>query len=441
MPAIPLRITILTLLSTAFVLVSSHALSDTQATGTAGTGTGQPLTANALAAWALDANPGLASAAARAEAAAFRIDPAGSLDDPLLSYAAAPNTIDSPRGLQQKLDFSQKIPWPGTLAAREAAARHQAVAAERDLDALRLQVIARAKAAYAEWRYLDRALEIHRRTRSMLEELISAAQTRYAAGRALKQDVLQAQVERAELDNQLLRLQQLRSTVRARINAMLNRAADAPLPAAAPFPPPSPPPPLATLSEQALVQHPELARLDAQIAAAESRVTLAEKAFYPDFQVGAGYNGLWDAAEKRTVVGLSINLPLDRSKRRADLGRTRAELQSVEWSLADRRAALLADLARAHAEVVEAESSVTLHQRELLPLAEDYLAAALADYRSGSGAFLNVITAEQRLLATELSAARVLADYTRRQAELERWSGGPSVLASSMTAPSMGVEK
>ncbi|WP_197023742.1 TolC family protein [Microbulbifer sp. HZ11] len=421
------------------VLASAPGLALSQASAT-DDAANHPLTPSALAAWALEANPGLASAAARAEAAAFRIDPAGSLDDPMLGYAAAPNTADSPRGLQQKLDFSQKIPWPGTLAAREAAARHQALAAERDLDALRLQVIAQAKAAYAEWRYIDRALTIHHRTQSLLDELISAAQTRYAAGRALKQDVLQAKVERADLDNQLLRLQQLRTSVRARINALLNRAADAPLPPAAPFSPPAPPLPLATLSEQALAQHPELARLDAQIAAAESRITLAEKAFYPDFQLGAGYNELWDAADKRAVVGISINLPLDRSKRRAELGRTRAELQSAEWSLADRRAALLADLSRAHAEVVEAQSSVALHQRELLPLAEDYLAAALADYRAGSGAFLNVITAEQRLLATELSAARARADYTRRLAELERWSGNAAQV-SSIAAPSMGVEK
>ena len=57
------------------------------------------------------ANPGLASLRAAAEAATYRIDPAGSLDDPMLSYATAPRTVDSGR-LNQRVEFSQRIPWP-----------------------------------------------------------------------------------------------------------------------------------------------------------------------------------------------------------------------------------------------------------------------------------------------------------------------------------------
>lgn len=400
--------------------------------------TDQLLTADTLAAWALEANPGLVSAAASAEAAAFRVEPAGSLDDPMLGYAAAPNTADSARGLQQKLEFSQKIPWPGTLAARAAAARHAAAAAEFDLDALRLSVIAQAKSAYAEWRFIDRALDILHDTQALLNELIASSQTRYAAGRASKQDALQAEVERADLDNQLFRLLRQRATVQARINALLNRAPETPLPAAAPIPfATEPPPALEDLKQRALARHPELARLDAQIAAQGSRVTLAKKAFFPDVQLGASYNDIWDESDKRAMVGLSINLPLDRGKRQSELNRARADQRSAEWALAERRAGLLADLARVRAEVVEAQASVTLYQKQLAPLAEDYLKAAIADYQSGTGAFLNVITAEQRLLATQLAEARARADYSRRLAELERWSGGPAGLPLSP----IGVEK
>jgi len=49
------------------------------------------------------------------------VEPAGSLDDPMFRYAVAPLTADADRGLNQVLDFSQRFPWPGTLAAREAA--------------------------------------------------------------------------------------------------------------------------------------------------------------------------------------------------------------------------------------------------------------------------------------------------------------------------------
>jgi outer membrane protein TolC len=406
-------------LSTVLTLAATLVWSDSSYPGI-----DQPITAEQLAAWVLEANPSLAAAQAAADSAAYRIDAAGAFDDPILSYGVAPGTANGNRGLNQKLDFSQKIPWPGTLAARQAAARHEAIAADRDVDALRLQVIAQAKSAYAEWRFIGEGLAIHHATQALLDELIAVARTRYAAGRTSKQDVLQAEVERTDLDNQLLRLHRLQTSVQARINALLNRQPDAPLAEAALLPPLSAPPTLEVMKTLALAQHPELSRLDAQISASKSRVTLAEKAFYPDFQVGVGYNSLWDGADKRAIIGVSINLPLNRSKRKSELNRTRADSRRAQWSLVARRAKLLADLAQALAEVLEAHASVALYQDELLPLSAEYLQAALADYQSGSGAFLNVITAEKRKLSTDLALARASADYTRHLAQLERWVGG-----------------
>lgn len=398
-----------------------------------GSETERTLTADSLASWVLEANPSLLAVQAAADSAAHRIDPAGSLDDPVLSYGLAPLTASDDRSLNQKLDFSQKIPWPGTLAAREAAARYEAVSADREVDALRLRVIAQAKSAHAEWRFVDEALIIHHARHALLGELISTAKTRYGAGRALKQDVLQAEVERADLDNHLLLLNRQQATVQARINALLNRPPDAPLPPAAPFHQTSEPPTLENLQAVALVYHPELAALDARVAASESRVTLAEKAFYPNFQLGVGYNSLWDNTDKRFVLGVSISVPLDRSKRRSNLSRARADKRRTEWSLIDRRAELLANLAQARAEVFEAQASVAMYQSQIAPLAAEYLDAALADYQSGNGVFLNVITAEQRKLSTDLALARARADYARRFAELERWVGGPIDTARTTT--------
>lgn len=382
------------------------------------------LTADTLAALVLEANPGLAAIQAAAEAAAFRIGPAGSLDDPMLSYGVAPLTANGDRNLNQRVDFSQKIPWPGTLAARESAARYDALAADSDVDALRLRVIAQAKAAYAEWWFVHTAQKIHHATQALLDELVATAETRYATGQALKQDVLSVEVERIDLDNQLLRLDKLTTTVQARINALLNRSPDAPLPAAAPITLRADLPALEALNNLALTQHPDLAKLDAQILASKSRITLAEKAFYPNFQLGVGYNSLWDNADKRPFLDVSINLPLDQSKRRSEHNRAQAEKRRTEWTLVERRADLLSEITRARAEVFEAQSSLVLYQDRLIPLATEYLEATVAGYQSGSGAFLNVITAEQRKLATELALARVRADYMRRLAELERSVGG-----------------
>jgi len=382
------------------------------------------LTPESLVAWVLRVNPGIAELSAAAEAAAYGVEPAGSFDDPVFSYAFAPRTFGrAGQGLNQKIELSQRIPWPGTLAAREQAARSLATAANESVGALRLHVAAVARGAFAEWYFTHRALEIHQSTQLLLEELKSVATTRYAAGRALQQDVLQVELEQLHLRRHGLMLTQQKDAARAQINALLNRSPDTPVPEPGTVSIPSGVVPLEILQKHALEVHPELRGLDAQIASHEARVTVAEKALLPDLRFTAGYNSLWDEADKRPIVGISINVPFNRSKRKAEVNRARWEVRRTQARLENQRAQLLGALARAHAEVTESLASIQLYENSLLPLAAEFLDAALSDYRSGAGDFLSVIAAEKHQLSAAEELERNRADYIRRSAELERWAG------------------
>ena len=382
------------------------------------------LTADLLVAMVMHVNPGIAELSAAAEAAAFSVEPAGSLDDPVFSYAFAPRTFGREgQGLNQKIELSQSIPWPGTLAAREQAARSSAIAADESVDALRLHVASLARSAYAEWYFTHRALEIHDSTHNLLEELRSVALTRYASGRALQQDVLQVELEQLHLHRHSLMLTQQRYAAKAQINALLNRSPDAPVPEPGTVSTPRSVAPLEILQIHALQAHPELRRLDAQIARHEAQVTVAEKALLPDLRFTAGYNSLWDEADKRPVVGISINVPFNRSKRKAEVSRAKAEVRRTQSRLANQRAQLLSELARARAKVIESFDSVQLYENSLLPLADEFLDAALANYKSGAGDFLSVIAAERHKLTAAEELERNRADYMRHSAELDRWTG------------------
>jgi outer membrane protein TolC len=381
--------------------------------------------ANSLVNQVLNRNPGIAALAAIEEAEKYQIDPARSLDDPTFSYGFAPKTLDADngRGLNQKIELSQKIPWPGTLAAREEAAHQKVKVAHEDVNALRLRLTALTKSAYAEWYFVDRALEIHSSTSELLEELRAVAETRYAAGRALQQDVLQAEIEQRNLDRHGLELTRLKSSIQAQINTLLNQEPSTPLPSAADISIRKPIPPLAELEQRTIDFHPELKRINAQVAVNSAQVTLAEKGFYPDLQVFAGYNSLWDDHDKRPIVGVSINVPFDRSKRKATLNKEKANERGLQMQLVNQRAQLLGELARAYAETIESAEAIELYVDSLVPLTNEYLSAALADYESGTGSFLSVITAEQKKLVTEEALERNRANYFSRVAELERWTG------------------
>lgn len=403
-------------------------------------GDSRQLTPAGLVDAVLARNPGIKALEAAAQAAEFRIAPAGALDDPSLSYSTAPETAGGPRGLQQQFQFNQPLPWPGKLTLREEAARQRAAAASEDIDELRLRVAAAAKSLSAEWAYVHRALAINTEHQALLQELRRVAEARYAAGRAGQQDALQAEVARARLAAEAITLERRRREVQARINALLNRPAQADVPPPADLPEATPVPPLASLQQRAAHQHPALARVRARIAEAQAQRELAEKDFYPDFRVMAGYNDLWDNPDKRWTVGVGINLPFDYgNKRSATLDAARAELLRQRWQLTDHEAQLLGELETARAAVEETGALIEVYHNRLLPLAQDNLAAARADYRAGAGSFLNVIDAEREQLRTEDGLARTRADHLRRLAELERWVGTPVTNATSLT-PSETVQ-
>ena len=177
------------------------------------------------------------------------------------------------------------------------------------------------------------------------------------------------------------------------------------------------------MEQKAIDLHPELRRISAQVAANSAQITLAEKEFYPDLQLFAGYNGLWDAQDKRPIIGVSINVPFDRSKRKAALSKVKANERSLQMQLINQRTQLLGELAKTYAEAIESVQAIELYENSLIPLANEYFSAALADYESGTGSFLSVITAEQKKLITEEALERNRANYYSQIAELERWTG------------------
>ena len=372
----------------------------------------------------LERNAGIQALTAAAQSAHLRSTTAGKLDDPAFSYGFAPRTFGREgQGLNQRIEISQSIPWPGTLDAREHGATSRALIAANEVEVLRLSLEADTKQAFAEWYYIGRSREIHDSTHELIVELIQIARTRYTAGLALRQDALLAEVEAGDLDRHGLTLRRLETSIRARINGLLNRPAHAHLPRAANVPFSRVLPALAQLEAQTLQRNPQLRRAEHEVAAREAAATLAEKAFYPDLRFSAGYNSLWDEADKRPIVGIAINLPLDRGKRRTDLDRAKSTLREAQLELLDRRSRLLAELASAYAAVEESIDAVALYETSLLPLSADYRDAAVADYQSGAGDFISVIEAERRRFETEESLVRGRADYFRHLAELERLAG------------------
>ena len=356
-------------------------------------------------------------------AAVLRVTPAGKLDDPMLSVSAAPRTFGTAGGPNGEVEVSQSLPWWGTLNARKEAAQAEAEATSQDYAALQLQLAMLARGAFADWVYIQHALEVNDTNLSLLAELHDVARIRYSSGQGSQGDVLQADLERAMLKEQRLGWERERTVIQARMNALLDRSPQVAIPEPSPLPDPWSIPAEEILAERAL-EHPRLQQLAAQQRAAEARQSLAAKERYPKFGLSAGYNNMWSDPTQRPVVGLSFTVPLDQSKYRAEIDAAHAEARRAAATLEDERASMLGDLSAAYARVREAAQSIALYRDELVPLAGSTLDVARSEYATGRGDFLNVLTAEKRRLETQLGLARWRSEYYRALAELDRTSAG-----------------
>jgi len=342
----------------------------------------------------------------------------------MLVHSMAPQTIGNQQnGFSQSTEISQKIPWPGKLRLRGEAAGFEADAANENIAALRLVLSSTAKSLFADWYYIHQAIEINRINQTLLAEFRDIAVTRYSTGLASKQDALRADVEIALLEHQAIVLERERRTILARLNTLLNRLPDESIPPPSKLLEISSLPDAKSLHDNALQSRPELKELAARIQASKTQTELAKKEFYPDLNLSAGYNSFWDRSEQRFILGVGINLPLDQSKRHAAETEARARMKQAEWNSIDQMAKIREEVQIAYERTDESIHVFQLYQNKLLPLADETLEAATADYQAGRGDFLTLISSEKNRMQTQLQTEQALADTHRYLAELERAVG------------------
>lgn len=405
-----------------------------------------------LVAHALTVHPAVSAAALRAEAARARVAPAGTWPDPMLMVGVENFPVAEPgfgdEMTMKMVGVSQTIPYPGRRRLRRGAAEAEAAAADARLDAARLEVAQRVRDAYFELAYLDRALEILARHQALLADFIRVAESRYGVGAAPQQDVLRAQVEAGRLAEEAAMVAEQRRAAQARLNEALDRYSETPVPPArmsdwitrlaAPssagavrFVSPalgarvadSPLPALEALEAMAVASSPVLAEHQAMIAAQAARVELARLDVRPDFDLSLQY-GQRDGMPDMVSATVALPLPLNRRRRQnQEAAAARAELAAAEAARHQARNQVRLEVARLHSELERARTQLALHASAILPQARASLESATASYQVGRVNLLAVMDAQATLFNYETEYHRLLSDFARRLAELERVVG------------------
>lgn len=388
---------------------------------------GTTLDRQALITAVLERNRNLAAARQAVEAARARAVEVRQLPNLTTSYSLAPATpFSSAVGAGQVIQAGQPLPWPGKLSRRGEQAASLADATAGDLETLRRELALTASQYYDDYQYVERELVINREHLELLREFQDVATARYAAGLAPQQAPLAAEVETARLEHREVVLTADRQTLLARLNELLHRPPETPIPPppkmAAPMPE-APAGPKSALITIALARHPEVAAARARVAADVTGVELARLEGRPDFQPMTSFNSLWMQGAQRWTVGVGLSLPIWRDRIRAGIARAQASLAEQRERVSALEDRISADVSAAVDRLEESRHVIALYQNRLLPAASDQTQAAQSGFETGQVDFLAVIDAERQLRDIELGLASAQADAHRRLAALQEAVG------------------
>lgn len=393
------------------------------------------LTLTAATKQAVQKNPDLAHMRARAHAMAAIPSQVSTLPDPEVSFNARNLPIDTLNTGQEDMTLigpgiSQQLPFPGKLALRGQTAEFEAAAAHQNVTETRLWLISNVKQIWWRIFFLDQATLIVKNNQTLLNQFVQVARTKYEVGEGLQQDVLLAQVELSNLLDQLLILQGARRNASAQINALLDKPANAPvilpqqvdeqLPTILPE---------NTLYQLAKNSRALLAAKHESINAAQGRLDLARKDYYPDFKFGAfyGFRGDRAAGGDRTdllTLNMSMNIPIFLNRKQAKaVDQRNSELMQQKYKLQDEWNKVRAQISQSYSDFLRASEQITLFKTGIIPQARQTVASMLAGYQVNKVDFLNLVRSQITLLNHEMKYWQAFTEANQSLAEIAAATG------------------
>jgi outer membrane protein TolC len=408
---------------------------------------------------ALERNPGVRAAAARARAKLERIPQVTLLPDPVIRAVVRPEPIQTAAGdvfftlgVSQTFPLLAKLERAGNIAAAETRA------ALEQLDAKRVQLVADVERAYWQIYGLDRFLELTRENRGVLEDLEGVVQTQYQVGKVPQQDLLRVQTEVAKVRDDEQRYELRRSAAVAALNQLCDQPPTRAVSETAPVEAPDVAVNVDRLVALAANHNPTLAMLHQRIEKNRDQLELANLGYWPDLTLGFEWNYLEgrepfippvnpqtgqrppinhksEAGDDNWAIMLQMNVPIwsqrvEAAKREASqrLLATQSELRDTENMIAFR-------IFEAWSRVEAQQHTLKVLETELIPQSRQTYEVTLTAYQAGETDFVTLIDNWRRWLDFELMRHRETVDLETAFADLQREVGLQLIRGEQTEAP------
>jgi len=357
---------------------------------------------------ALKNNPDILASRAKIEAAKHRIPQSRSLPDPMFMFGYQNEsfnryTYGEEQGSQWMFSASQQFLFPGKRLLKEEMAQRDAESLEAMHELLKLKTAARVKELYFDIFLAYKNIDLLKDKRDLFVRVEDLTLSRYAAGKAMQQEVVMAQTEKYMLlekeemfKQKILSLEaMLRATIGGRQGPSMGRPVE---PALQAF--------TVTLDDalqRAEQNSPEIKSRMKMLEAADTKILMARKEYYPDFNINAGYFNRSGDFKDMWSATATINIPLYyKTKQEPAVLEAKASLVQAKQELEAAKLMISAAIKDNFSMLRSSEKLMDLYRNGFIPKNTQDVELALTGYATGRTEAIVVISRLKTLLDYEI---------------------------------------
>ncbi|MBW2592760.1 MAG: TolC family protein [Deltaproteobacteria bacterium] len=356
-----------------------------------------------------------------------------SYPDPRLIMTYFPSPIETRLGPQDwNLTFSQTIPFPGKLTQKGKVLEADTEISRLKLDKTIKNIVTSISASYYELIYIQKAIDIAKANFNLNRELIKISENAYARDKALFYDISKARAQTAQIQYDILLLEELEQTEKVRINTILNRDPGAALGKSRDLIFRDVTYTLDEIYDLSLTHQEDILIAAKKIRKFEEAIKLSRYESLPSFQLGLFYAAIGDpdvpappknAGDDAIGVQFGLNFPIWFNKNNS---RTYKAMASKRKAKADKTAIqnkVRAQISRLWFRLQNSKRLIVLYEKELIPQSLKSVQTAETWYREGEGGFSDFLEVQATAYNFQLSLTRAKVDYGKALIKLEQLAG------------------
>ncbi len=386
---------------------------------------GDRLTLSQCISIALKENPLIQASQQKYQAALARINQAKAFSQPTLNIDSdlQPDILDISGSGESYVGVGKSLKFPGKRMIQTAIATKESDEIIMEAELLKLEIIYQVKLAYYRLILNLEKMDYAEKNLELTQDFLNKTQVNLDAGDAAQVDVLRAQVEVAKATSEISMASNEVVQTKADINFLMGKEKNNPLEIEKEITFPVLLPDLEELINQALINRPEIKRIN---YALEKELLIKKQAslsYLPDLDLGVSRHTIYGES-KTWDMTLALPVPIFfRQLTRGEIAEAMANYQSLQSELEYLQNNIHLEVESAYRSAVTAGNLINLFDRDMLTQSEEVYNLLLFSYQEGEISGIELIEARKTLIETRKSYAEALFSYEAANISIERSIG------------------